>query len=63
MYGFLWGKKMETSAEDIDVLELTKEKKQLSTKLQVDLELQLTQNPKDNNNNNMKQITKSKTEL
>ncbi|KAK4739423.1 hypothetical protein R3W88_003120 [Solanum pinnatisectum] len=61
MYGFLWGKKMETNAEDIDVLELTKEKKQ-STKLQADLELQLPQNHKDNNNNsNMKQIIQSKT--
>ncbi|XP_049403378.1 WAT1-related protein At1g09380-like isoform X2 [Solanum stenotomum] len=62
MYGFLWGKKMETNAEDIDVLELTKEKKQ-STKLQADLELQLPQNHKDNNNNNMKQIIQSKTAL
>ncbi|MCE0480665.1 hypothetical protein HAX54_037701 [Datura stramonium] len=34
LYGFLWGKKMETNEEDI------KEKKE-STKLQVDLELQL----------------------
>lgn len=53
---------METNAEDIDVLELTKEKKQ-STKLQADLELQLPQNHKDNNNNNMKQIIQSKTAL
>ncbi|KAM3219317.1 WAT1-related protein isoform X1 [Capsicum chacoense] len=37
LYGFLWGQKMETSAEDIEV---NKEKKQ-STNLQVDLELQL----------------------
>ncbi|PHT68594.1 WAT1-related protein [Capsicum annuum] len=61
LYGFLWGQKMETSAEDIEV---NKEKKQ-STNLQADLELQLPQNPKANVHPlQLKQISQNiKTEL